>query len=178
MSSLAVFSMHKWYWEDDVRRIVLMVFTFILWILLTTNFHWQSLLTGGIAALITGLVFGAMTVTDPFRALNPVRWFWMLVYIPVFTWEMAKANFDVAYRVIHPKRPIDPGIVRVRTRIKSEMGKTFLANSITLTPGTFTVDIKEDILYIHCIKVRHTDLEDASKDIIGRFEPLLIKIFD
>ena len=91
---------------------------------------------------------------------------------------MAKANFDVAYRVLHPKMPISPGIVKVKTGLKSEMARTFLANSITLTPGTMTVDIKDDHLYIHWINVRHTEVEDASKDIVSRFEPLLKKIFD
>ncbi len=91
---------------------------------------------------------------------------------------MTKANFDVAFRVLHPKRPINPGIVKIKTRIKSEMGKTFLANSITLTPGTFTVDIKDEFLYIHWINVKTTDVEEASRTIAGRFEKFLIKIFD
>jgi multicomponent Na+:H+ antiporter subunit E len=91
---------------------------------------------------------------------------------------MAKANFDVAYRVLHPKMPISPGIVKVKTKLKSEIGIAFLANSITLTPGTFTVDLKGQHLYIHCINVKHMDVEEASKDILERFEKLLIKIFD
>ena len=67
---------------------------------------------------------------------------------------------------------------KVKTKIKSEMGKVILANSITLTPGTFTIDLKDEYLYIHWINVRYKDIEKATQEIVGRFEKFLIKIFD
>ena len=170
--------MSKWFWEDEVRKIILIIFSFAIWLLLTWTLNWQNLIVGGAVSVLVGLLFGNLFVEDPMRVLQPQRWFWMLVYIPVFLWEMAKANFDVAYRVIHPKMPINPGIVKIKTGLKSEMGKTFLANSITLTPGTFTVDLKDEFLYIHCINVREKEISKASEQIAGRFEKLLIKIFD
>jgi multicomponent Na+:H+ antiporter subunit E len=162
-----------------VKKIILILFSFILWLLLTWTLNWQSLAAGGVVSVAVGLVFGNLFTSNAKKVFQIQRWFWFLVYIPVFLWEMAKANFDVAYRVIYlPKLLINPGIVKVRTNIISEMGTTFLANSITLTPGTFTVDIKDEFLYIHCINVKHIKLEEASKDIVERFEKLLIKIFD
>ena len=162
-----------------MKRIVLIVYLFALWLLLTWNFHWQSLVTGGMASIGVGFVFGSLFVEHPQKIFQLKRWFWALLYIPVFTWEMAKANFDVAYRVLWlPKLKIKPGIVKVKTRLQSEMGKAFLANSITLTPGTFTIDIKDEYLYIHCINVKHEKIDEATHDIIDRFEKLLIKIFD
>jgi len=146
--------------------------------LLTWTVNWQNLVVGGVVSLLVGLLFGNLFVEKPGRVLQPQRWFWFLVYIPVFLWEMAKANFDVAYRVIHPKMPIKPGIVKIETNIQSEMGKAILANSITLTPGTFTVDLKDQFLYIHCINVHTEDVKEASQQIAGRFEKLLNKIFD
>ncbi|MCJ7813461.1 Na+/H+ antiporter subunit E, partial [bacterium] len=68
--------------------------------------------------------------------------------------------------------------VKIRTSIKSDMGKVFLANSITLTPGTFTIDLKDEYLYIHWIYVRYIDIEKATQQIAGPFEKYLIKIFD
>jgi multicomponent Na+:H+ antiporter subunit E len=93
---------------------------------------------------------------------------------------MIKANFDVAYRVVHPKLPIKPGIVKVKTKLKSDTGLTFLANSITLTPGTMSVDIDKEngYLYIHWINVKSTDLEKATEIIVSRFEKILEKIFE
>ena len=76
--------------------------------------------------------------------------------------------------------PIIPGIVRLKTELKSDTGLTFLANSITLTPGTLTVDINKDdgILYIHWINVVGTDPETTFAEIGSRFEPMLKKIFE
>jgi multicomponent Na+:H+ antiporter subunit E len=93
---------------------------------------------------------------------------------------MIKANFDVAYRVVHPKLPIKPGIVKVKTRLKSDTGLTFLANSITLTPCTMSVDIDREngYLYIHWINVKSTDVEKATEIIVSRFEKILEKIFE
>ena len=146
--------------------------------LLTFSGSWQNVLVGLVVSVAAGFLFGNVFVETPPRFFQPQRWFWSFIYVPVFLWEMIKANFDVAYRVIHPKMPINPGIVKVKTKLKSEMGMAILANSITLTPGTFTVDVKDQYLYIHCINVRHTDIGSASQDIISRFESLLLKIFD
>jgi multicomponent Na+:H+ antiporter subunit E len=103
----------------------------------------------------------------------------VLVYIPVFFWAMLKANLDVLYRVAHPALPIRPGIVKVKTTLASESGRTILANSITLTPGTMTVDLTDDgYLYVHWINVASTDVEEATRRIVSTFERILARIFD
>ncbi len=140
----------------------------------------QSMIEGSILWSIEELIFGisiALIVgavasnilcrSDNYRMLNPVRWIIMLVYmIPLFI-EMVKANLDVAYRVITGK--IEPGIVKIDPDLKTDLGVTFLANSITLTPGTLTVDVDEEKseLYIHWIKVG----DDPTESISGRFVP-------
>jgi multicomponent Na+:H+ antiporter subunit E len=161
-----------------VKRLVLILFSCIVWLLLTWAIDWQHLVVGAVLSVLVGLIFGDLFIQEPAKVFQPTRWFWFLIYIPVFTWEMVKANFDVAYRVLHPKMPIRPGIVKVKTKIRSDMGRVILANSITLTPGTFTVDLKDDVMYIHCIFVRHTDEEKASAAILKPFESLLMKVFD
>jgi multicomponent Na+:H+ antiporter subunit E len=90
------------------------------------------------------------------------------------------ANIDVAYRVLHPALPIKPGIVKVKTSLKTDTALTFLANSITLTPGTMSVDIDTDngFLYVHWINVKDKDVEAATKIIVERFENILAKIFE
>ena len=161
-----------------MRKILLILFSFAVWLFLTWTLNWQSLVVGGVVSITVGLIFGNLFASAPAKVFQFQRWFWFIMYIPVFVWEMAKANFDVAYRVLHPKMPIKPGIVKVKTKLKSEMGKVFLANSITLTPGTFTIDLKDDFLYIHWINVRYKDIEKATQEIVGRFEKYLVKIFD
>jgi multicomponent Na+:H+ antiporter subunit E len=105
--------------------------------------------------------------------------FWFLVYIPMFAWYVLVANLDVVYRVVHPEMPIKPGIVKVKTILKTPAGRTMLANSITLTPGTLTVDIDDnDYLYIHWINVKSDDIEQATRHIVSRFEKVLRRIFE
>ena len=111
--------------------------------------------------------------------LSPVRVFWFLVYVPVFSYYMVKANIDVLYRVLHPQMPIRPGIVKIKTSLKSDSAITALANSITLTPGTLTIDLTEDgYLYIHWIYVKSDDMEQATRQIAGPFEWFIRRIFE
>lgn len=103
-----------------------------------------------------------------YRMLNPLRWVIFLIYlIGPFFLAMAKANIDVAYRVITGR--INPGIVKISPGLKTDLGITMLANSITLTPGTLSVDIdeKNNDLYIHWINV--TTLKPTTHHICANF---------
>jgi multicomponent Na+:H+ antiporter subunit E len=164
--------------SEKVKGFVwLLVATFILWLALTSKLDWQELICGILVCLIVSL-FGAHIYSKlglPQLTLNGIVF--SLVYIIVLLWEIIKANFDVAYRVIHPKMPIRPGIVVIKTRLKSDIAKMILANSITLTPGTFTLDIIGDKLLIHWINVKTEDIDKATKMIGQRFEKYLRVIF-
>ena len=161
-----------------MRRIVLFIIAFILWLLLTWTLNWQHILAGVMVAFLVAVLFGNISIKEPGKFFQIKRHFWFLVYIPIFLWECIKANFDVAYRVLHPRMPIKPGIVKIKTGLKSELARTMLANSITMTPGTLAVDIDGQYLYIHWIYVRATEVEEASRIIVSKFEPLLARIFD
>ncbi len=151
---------------------------FVLWILLTGTLNSQNLIAGVAAAFVVALLFGNVFVQSPGKCFQVTRWFWFLQYLYIFIWECIKANFDVAYRVLHPKMPIKPGIVKIKTSLKSDIARTMLANSITMTPGTLTVDIDGEYLYIHWIYVQAAGIEEASEKIVGKFEPLLARVFD
>jgi len=161
-------------------RIILFLLANIVWALLNWVPDWQNLLIGvfvsAFVSFLTGDIFpGGIKVL-----FNPRRYFWALYYIPVFLWECLKANIDVAYRVLHPDLPIRPGIVKVKTNLKSDIALTFLANSITLTPGTMCIDINrpEGILYIHWINVLDDSVEGATAIIAAKFERILKGIFE
>jgi len=100
------------------------------------------------------------------------------IYIIILFKEIIKANIDVAYRVIHPKMPIKPGIVVVKTHLKTDIAKMILANSITLTPGTFTLDILGDNFLIHWINVKTENTAEATRIIGEKFEKYLKVIFE
>ena len=162
-------------------RIILFVLGYIIWCILTWVPDWEHLVVGVFVALFVTWITGDLFVKRPQLLQHPHRyWYFVAHYIPRFLWECLKANIDVAYRVLHPGIPINPGIVKVKTNLKSDTGITFLANSITLTPGTMSVDVDADngYLYIHWINVKDMDIEKATRDIVEKFEKILVKIFE
>ncbi len=162
-----------------MRRLIYFGVAFVVWLLLTWSFDTQMLVAGVIASIIVALLFHEIIPKEHKVFISPVRMFWLLLYLPVFFYYVIKANFDVVYRALHPKMPIKPGIVKIKTILKTESGITALANSITLTPGTLTVDLTDDgFLYIHWINVKSDDIEQATTIIAKKFEWFLEKIFE
>ena len=84
-----------------------------------------------------------------------------------------RSNLQMAMIIVSPSLPIQPAIVKVKTRLKSRMGRLMLANSITLTPGTLTVDIDGEWLYVHCVVQSDVDVETATQQIVTGFERYL-----
>lgn len=173
-----------------MRLITLFVTSYVIWLLLVFPYSplraeaggWdvQSILLGLGVALVVTILFRNVFTKAPAKMWNPRRWFWGLVYLPVFAWYCLKANLQVAWLVLHPDMPIKPGIVRIKTGLKTESARTTLANSITLTPGTFTVDVKPETgeMFVHWLSVETEETEKATEIIAGRFERLLKKVFE
>lgn len=167
-------------------RIEVFIIAFIVWCFLIWPYDkvygvWniQGLIIGAIASLVISIIFGKGFTEKPGNILSPRRWFYFLLFIFVFIFYCIKANFQVAYLVIHPELPIKPGIVKIRTRLKSRIAITFLANCITLTPGTLTVEAREEgLLYVHWLEVVTTEENKAGRLIAGKFEFFLQRIFE
>lgn len=154
-------------------RVVLLVLALLIWFLLTYPFDVQELIVGGIAALVIVLM-----PLPGISVLGELRWTpkaigYGIAYLFYFLWQLLKANIDVAFRVLHPKLPIEPGIVKVKTQLKSRLGRLLLANSITLTPGTITVETDGDDFYVHWIKVEGIHDKERTKKIVAGFEQFL-----
>ena len=75
----------------------------------------------------------------------------LVLYIPWLLWAIVKANVDVAKRVLSPKLPIDPCVVRVEATQKSDLCRVIFANSITLTPGTVSLDLDGEDIVVHAL---------------------------
>lgn len=162
--------------------IVTAVFSGAVYLLLTAGSgsvlrFWssQELVVTALVAVVVGLVSHKYFASARRRvAANPLRWLQAVAYVcgPFFL-EMAKANWDVACRVITMR--IRPGIVRVKSGMQTDMGALLLANSITLTPGTLTVNIEDETndLFIHMINVpegvENREFIEA-KEVFGLFD--------
>ncbi|MBN1125459.1 MAG: Na+/H+ antiporter subunit E [Sedimentisphaerales bacterium] len=168
-----------------MRRLIYFLLAFVIWIFLTWPFtndrinNIQIVVAGLIASIIVAVLFQEVLPPEHHIFISPKRIVWFLLYIPVFFYYVLKANLDVVYRALHPQMPIKPGIVKIKTSLKSESAITALANSITLTPGTLTVDLTDDgYLYIHWINVQSDDIEKATQIIAQKFEYFLERIFE
>jgi len=161
-----------------VRKLILFLVTFILWLLLTHTLHLQFVITGAITSLLTAFLFGNMFVENCSKLFQIKRYVWFLWYLGIFITECLKANFDVAYRVLHPHLPIKPGIVKAKINLKTDIARTMLANSITMTPGTLSVDIVGEHIFIHWICIRDENLEVSCQKIVDKFQNVIARIFE
>jgi multicomponent Na+:H+ antiporter subunit E len=100
-----------------------------------------------------------------------------VVYVVLFVKELVIANLDVAYRVLWPSMPIRPAVIRLPLRVEKDIAITTIANSITLTPGTLTMDYdeKRNALYVHSI---YCDDPQAVTAPIRTWENYALRIFD
>ncbi|WP_048149194.1 Na+/H+ antiporter subunit E [Palaeococcus ferrophilus] len=159
------------------RYLYTVIVLFVIWIFLTSSLDIQELEIGLVLSLIVGALTYSIFTESGLANLHPKRVAYAIAYVPYFLWAMLMANLDVAYRVLHPKRPINPGIVECKTVLDNDLGKLALANSITLTPGTITLDVKGDRYFIHWIDVKDASVEGASENITKPFEKFLKVIF-
>jgi multicomponent Na+:H+ antiporter subunit E len=146
---------------------------FLFWVLLNGSVKSDVLLVGvAVAWVIAALFHNGLSVLSDLRP-TPRAWWAALMYLPYFLKELVKSNVKLAAVVLAPALPLNPGIVKVRTRLKSRMGRLLLANSITLTPGTLTVEMSGEWLYIHWVTVDSPDIEGATASIVAGFERYL-----
>lgn len=153
-----------------MKFLITTVVAYVVYLLLTigsgTVALWSTaeLIVGAVLAVIVGALLRNRFIGKDLRMLNPRRWFTFLVYLFPFFFAMAKANIDVAYRVITGR--INPAIVKINPNLKNDLSLTLLATSITLTPGTLSVDVdqKTNELYVHWINVDPEVLKDMPRD--------------
>ena len=162
-----------------MRQLGLFILLLVVWLLLVWPFGVQDVLAGAIVAGFIAWLLREPETQGLHLWTDPRRYFWLFTYVLVLAYYVVKANVDVAYRVLHPAMPISPGIVKVKTGLRTQAALAALANSITLTPGTLTVNAMPDgTLYVHWINVLTTDSDGATKIIVERFEWFLKRIFE
>ena len=156
---------------------------FAFWVLLTWSFEIQELAAGAVVSLAVALFAGRFFVhAKSFWFFNPVKLVNLIIYVLfIFPVELIKANWDVAKRCFGGCKNVNPGIVKVPVDLESDYGQSMLANSITLTPGTITMDIAEEdgqtYYYIHWIDVTAPSGKEAGDAIKGTLEKGVGRIF-
>lgn len=143
----------------------------LFWLILAQTFNIERIVVGTLICIVV-FVFNKefLNVNKKDNSLTISNVKYSLLYIAVLIKEIFMSNFHVAKIVLSPKLNIASSIVTINTKLKSDFDKTILANSITLTPGTLTLDMTEDKLVIHCL-----DMETAEALQHSRFENILLK---
>ena len=164
-----------------LRSIGPALLAFITYIVFSGSIRPYDIVTGIIISIAVGYMVANMTVRNPKKLLELKRLLWLLAYsVYYFFIAEVKAHTDVIYRILNPKMPINPGIVRVPYHVETDYAMTTIANSITNTPGTVVVDVntKRKIFYVHWINVKGVRPEITFKNISESFEKYVKKIFD
>ena len=156
---------------------------FVFWVVLDFSFKPEELLAGAIVSLLVALFSARFFIhEDSGWFFNAVHFLAMIrFWCWTFLREMIQANIDMAKICFGGCKNIHPGIVKIPTEMKSDYGLAALSNSITLTPGTITMEVTEEndrnYLYVHWIDVKETDPEKAGEAIKGTLEKGLRRVW-
>ncbi len=140
------------------RAVTLGLLLFAVWILWSgLSWPWARdyepllLWMGVLSTTFVVFLAARMKIIDSEGVPVELTNFRLLGYVPWLAWEIAKANADVVRRILHPSLPISPTLIRVRASQRSEIGQVVYANSITLTPGTVSVDVEDGSITVHAL---------------------------
>lgn len=128
---------------------------FALWLILSGHYDLFHISIGFFSALLVTFIHIKINrylyYKHEIAKDHPLRLSRFIFYVPWLIWQIVIASLQVAYAVLHPKTPINPSLVRFKTKLPNIAAKVILANSITLTPGTLTVRIREDEFLVHSL---------------------------
>ncbi len=135
----------------------LFITLFIVWLLWSGHYGVLLIIFGVISCLIVLAITLKMKIADPvgqpMHLLGRAFFYW-----PWILWEIFKANIGVTRIILNPKLPISPNMIQVKASQKTALGKVIYANSITLTPGTVSVDVTDDTITVHALS--HDNAEE------------------
>lgn len=148
-----------------------------LWFAANSSSALEALATGALISAFLAYMFTRKRGVWRDIRLSPERVYHFVLYTGVFLVELVRANINMMRYVFAPRINIKPGIVRIKTKLKTPVGRLALANSIALTPGSLVIDIKDEDLFVHWLDVKTTDTDEATRAIAGAFEEHLGKTF-
>ncbi len=153
-----------------MRLLFWTVLLFVMWLILTANLQMANILIGLVVSFSISLLYIKLFTHKAFEFISP---FWLGVYLWILLKNLIISNLRITKRTLSKDMKLSPAIVSVKTNLESDWKKLLLANSITLTPGTLTLDVVDDTLYIHIIE----HYEDSDKERITKeFEDVIAKI--
>jgi multicomponent Na+:H+ antiporter subunit E len=148
------------------------IILFAFWTLLSGKFDVFHLSLGILCSVIVAYLFHDLLFVNV--RVGDIRTMALrfILYIPWLISQIIQSNIHVASLVLRPKMPIDPQIITFSTKLETDISSVTLANSITLTPGTITMDIRDGVFYVHALSRKVADDLNA-----GEMEDRVAHIF-
>jgi multicomponent Na+:H+ antiporter subunit E len=159
-----------------LRRILLTLLFWGLWVVFTLDLGVLSLCLGLFFAIMVSIGLGWMYA--PSKAGRGVYFMRLDLVVLYFLWLLVQswvASIQLLCKMLRNK--YSPGVLRIRTRLKSEVGRLLLANSITLIPGTMTLWMEGRLLYVHCFDMESSHSIEAGRAIKRPVEDMLERLF-
>jgi multicomponent Na+:H+ antiporter subunit E len=162
------------------NKIVLFLFGLIIWLLLSWPPDWQYMIVGIIGAAFAAYITGDFLKIRYHLFGGFKRYLWFLYYVLFFSREFLKSGVSSIFMVLKPVVPEYAVIVKIRTNLKSDIGITFLINSITLSSRTLNVSIDEEngVLHVHYFGAKNENVERLTQSTVEKFETILKRIFE
>ncbi|MFW6360487.1 MAG: Na+/H+ antiporter subunit E [Spirochaetota bacterium] len=167
-------SSFKW----AIARIVLTsIYLYAGWLLFTGSMDTRSLLMGAGFSFLIALTTFKLFIDDDEAARRTLlpRVHWLFFYFFLVFYKLYIASFKTAFSVF--TKSYSPRVVHFRTRLNSDIARSVISGSITLTPGTITLELTEDHLVVHWLDAATTHSRFAGNLIKGSFEKLLKRIW-
>ncbi len=160
-----------------VKFAILFLFSFGSWIIFTFDFEPATIISGFFFSIIVTLFsFNYFYKDDRFNSLKFLyRFDLVIIYFLMIIVESYISGFELISMMI--RRKYNPGIIRIKTRLKSSLGRTFLSNSISLIPGTISLWMDGDKIFVHCFDKKTTHSIKAGNNIKGKLEMILMRLF-
>jgi len=148
-----------------------------VWLAVSSTFTVESVLAGALISAALAAYFARRFEIWGGIRVSPGRVYHFLLYTGVFLRELVRANIAMMRYVYAPRIQIEPGIVTVKTRLKSPIGRLALANSVSLTPGSLVLDLEGEEMRVHCLDLRGADPSEVARGMTRGIEEPLEKIF-
>ncbi len=141
-----------------MKYVITFIILFINWVIWSGLLDAFHLSLGVISCLlVTFMSHEFLFKRKEFKVSDIVEAYRFIMYIPWLIYQIILSNIHIAKIVLKPDMPIDPQVVRYKTRLTKDISIVTFANSIILTPGTITADIIDNELYVHCLDKRVAD---------------------
>jgi multicomponent Na+:H+ antiporter subunit E len=157
-----------------MRYIYTFLIMFGFWILLSGKFDLFHLTLGLISSGLISFLSADILMHESGKSDRLSTGFRFISYIPWLLYQIVLSTIHVAFLALHPKMldQIDPTIVTFKTKLTSNIARVALANSITLTPGTITIRIEDNVFYVHAISRK------VAAGLPGEMEDRLARVFE